>query len=563
LSPQTDALPAPRQRAFTSFANRDFRIFFFAASAAMMADNIEHVISYYVIFQKFHSPALGAFAVVSHWVPYLLLAGYTGGLADRFDIRRLIQISMLMFIGVSIGWGVMFRTDSTEEWKAMVLLVIHGLAGVIWAPASQVLIHRIVALDQLPSAVRLIATGRYLAFLLGPALGSAVLLAYFGPTYGIFINALIYVPMVVWLIKAPYGKETGHGARPQTLSGFSDIWATMRVVANNPILSSMTVMIGASAFFIGNAYQAQMPGFALDLGHGNPGAAYSRDHFRELGTTDAQYPDGLRAGDDLVRGAGELRTIEQLRLGNTHAVHRGLRGTRIQLDGAIFGADQCPRQHSRPGNRCVFDVGKRPAYLQRPERGLTGRKHWNPSFAHRERRRAVSSVCGLDDVAYFSRQIESSRGYGMTGLSDEHFMAQALECARRAARDGEVPVGAVLVAGDAVIAEGWNRPIASVDPTAHAEIVALRAGALRLSNYRLAACTLYATLEPCPMCMGALLNARVPRLVFGAWDQKAGACGSVVDLTREPRLTHRIDVFGGVCSEQSTALLKEFFQARR
>jgi MFS family permease len=275
LSPQTDALPTPRQRAFTSFANRDFRIFFFASSAAMMADNIEHVISYYVIFQKFHSPALGAFAVVSHWVPYLLLAGYTGGLADRFDIRRLIQISMLMFIGVSIGWGIMFRTDSTEEWKAMALLVIHGLAGVIWAPASQVLIHRIVALDQLPSAVRLIATGRYLATLLGPALGSAVLLAYFGPTYGIFINALIYVPMVVWLIKAPYGKETGHGARPQTLSGFSDIWTTMRVVANNPVLASMTVMIGASAFFIGNAYQAQMPGFALDLGHGNPGAAYS------------------------------------------------------------------------------------------------------------------------------------------------------------------------------------------------------------------------------------------------------------------------------------------------
>jgi MFS family permease len=275
LSSETGALPTHRKRAFTSFANRDFRIFFLAASAAMMADNIEHVISYYVMFQKFHSPALGAFAVVSHWVPYLLLAGYTGALADRFDVRRLIQISMLMFIGVSIGWGIMFRTDSTAEWKAMVLLVIHGLAGVIWAPASQVLIHRIVAIDQLPSAVRLVATGRYLAFLLGPALGSAVLLAYFGPIYGIFINALIYLPMVVWLIKAPYGRERAHGTRPQTLSGFADIRSTMRVVAKNPILSSMTVMIGASAFFIGNAYQAQMPGFATDLGHGNPGAAYS------------------------------------------------------------------------------------------------------------------------------------------------------------------------------------------------------------------------------------------------------------------------------------------------
>jgi MFS family permease len=242
----------------------------------MMADNIEHVISYYVIFQKFHSPALGAFAVVSHWMPYLLLAGYTGALADRFDVRRLIQISMCLFIGVSIGWGVMFHNGSTEEWKAMVLLVIHGLAGVIWSPAQQVLIHRIVAIDQLASAVRLTATGRYLAFLLGPAIGSAVLLAYFGPVYGIFINALIYLPMAVWLIKAPYGSEPQSGrARPQTLRGFGDILATMRVVASNPILASMTVMIGASAFFIGNAYQAQMPGFATDLGHGLPGTAYS------------------------------------------------------------------------------------------------------------------------------------------------------------------------------------------------------------------------------------------------------------------------------------------------
>jgi tRNA(adenine34) deaminase len=151
----------------------------------------------------------------------------------------------------------------------------------------------------------------------------------------------------------------------------------------------------------------------------------------------------------------------------------------------------------------------------------------------------------------------------MTRSRDEHFMAQSLECARRAARDGEVPVGAVLVAGDAVIAEGWNRPVASNDPTAHAEIVALRAGALHVGNYRLGACTLYATLEPCSMCMGALINARVARLVFGAWDRKAGACGSVIDLSREPRLSHRIDVFGGVCSDESAALLKEFFESRR
>jgi tRNA(adenine34) deaminase len=147
--------------------------------------------------------------------------------------------------------------------------------------------------------------------------------------------------------------------------------------------------------------------------------------------------------------------------------------------------------------------------------------------------------------------------------NDVDFMRRALELAQRAAESDEVPVGAVLVLGDEVIGEGWNRPIASHDPTAHAEIVALRAGAQRLHNYRLGKTTLYATLEPCAMCMGAVLNARVSRVVFGAWDQKAGACGSVIDLPREPKLTHRIDVFGGVCSDESAALLRNFFETRR
>ena len=241
----------------------------------MMADNIEHVISYFVMFQKFHSPALGAFAVVSHWVPYLLFGGISGRLADRFDIRRLIQIGMLLFIGVSISWGVMFMTDSAAVWKAMVLLVMHGMAGVIWMPAAQVLIHRIVTLEQLSSAVRLNATGRYLAFGIGPGVGAGLMLL-FGPVYGIFVNALLYVPMFAWLIKVPYGsREPDAGPAPQGVNGFADIWATVKVMARNPVLSSMTVMIGAASFFVGNAYQAQMPGFALDLGHARADFSYS------------------------------------------------------------------------------------------------------------------------------------------------------------------------------------------------------------------------------------------------------------------------------------------------
>jgi tRNA(adenine34) deaminase len=121
----------------------------------------------------------------------------------------------------------------------------------------------------------------------------------------------------------------------------------------------------------------------------------------------------------------------------------------------------------------------------------------------------------------------------------------------------------VLVSGAQVIGEGWNQPIASHDPTAHAEIVALRAGALRRQNYRLGSSTLYVTLEPCAMCMGAIINSRVPRVVFGSWDLKAGACGSVIDLPRETRLAGGIDVFGGVCSEESAQLLRQFFASRR
>jgi len=146
---------------------------------------------------------------------------------------------------------------------------------------------------------------------------------------------------------------------------------------------------------------------------------------------------------------------------------------------------------------------------------------------------------------------------------DVDFMHRALELAQRAALDAEVPVGALLVRGDEVIGEGWNRPIMSQDPTAHAEVVALRAAAQRLRNYRLERTTLYVTLEPCAMCMGAVLNARVSRVVFGAWDPKAGACGSIIDLPREPKLTHRVDVFGGVCSDESVALLRDFFESRR
>jgi len=142
-------------------------------------------------------------------------------------------------------------------------------------------------------------------------------------------------------------------------------------------------------------------------------------------------------------------------------------------------------------------------------------------------------------------------------------MRLALEQAHRARAAGEVPVGAVLVSGDRVIAGGANRPIASSDPTAHAEIEALRAGGGVLGSYRLTDTTLYVTLEPCPMCAMAIVHARVRRLVFGAWDARAGAAGSVTDIFSLPGLNHRVDVFGGVLMEECGSVLREFFAARR
>ncbi len=146
---------------------------------------------------------------------------------------------------------------------------------------------------------------------------------------------------------------------------------------------------------------------------------------------------------------------------------------------------------------------------------------------------------------------------------DEYFMQLALGLAREAEADGEVPVGAVIVQGDTVVGAGRNRPIASGDPTAHAEVVALRAAAATLGNYRLADTTLYVTLEPCAMCAGAMVHARVERLVYGCTDPRGGAAGSVFDVVDSPLLNHRLAVRGGVLADECRDLLQTFFRARR
>lgn len=142
-------------------------------------------------------------------------------------------------------------------------------------------------------------------------------------------------------------------------------------------------------------------------------------------------------------------------------------------------------------------------------------------------------------------------------------MRRALACARRAEALGEVPVGAIVVKDGELLAEGWNQPIVSHDPSAHAEMVALRAAAQQLGNYRLPGTTLYVTLEPCAMCAGLIIHARVQRLVFGASDPKAGAVQSVYDLIAQPRLNHRVEWQGGVMEAECSEILRRFFRARR
>ena len=146
---------------------------------------------------------------------------------------------------------------------------------------------------------------------------------------------------------------------------------------------------------------------------------------------------------------------------------------------------------------------------------------------------------------------------------DAGFMRRALELAARAETQGEVPVGALVVQGERIVGEGWNQPITLKDPTAHAEILALRQAAASLDDYRLGGTTLYVTLEPCPMCATALVHARVSRLVFGAWDPRQGAAGSAFNLVTARELNHHVDCFGGVLSDECGALLKRFFASRR
>jgi MFS family permease len=254
----------------------DYRRYFVTALLAMTADNVEHVISYWVIFLKFHSATLAGFAVISHWVPFLLFSFYAGVLADRYDCRKLIQVGQGLFMLASLAWGVLFLTDTLEVWHAVAILLIHGAAGVVGTAAVQLLLHDMVGAGQLQSAVRLNATSRNLATLVGPAVGGGLMLL-LGPAWGLLANVLIYLPFTILLARIPYTGHARHDGPPRRAPRFG-VAEALRVFAqvrSDRRIVAMIVLGGATSFFVGNAFQAQMPQYAHRLGSNAAGAGYS------------------------------------------------------------------------------------------------------------------------------------------------------------------------------------------------------------------------------------------------------------------------------------------------
>ncbi len=269
-----DSTPAAQPGAkFAALRDRNCRTYLSGSLLSMCADNVEHVVTYWVLWQTFHSEALIGFQVLSHWVPFLLFSVYFGGLADRFDCRRVIQVAQVMFMSVSVAWGVLFLTDTLAVWNACLLLVVHGLAGALWGPAEQLMLHDFVGNENLPSAVRMNATAKSLGVLLGPVIGSALLLG-LGPTAGIFVNVLIYLPLTIFLARTRFTGHTRHESVTRVRLSALDAVRVLREVIDNPLLISMIALAGLGSFFVGVSLQSTMPIFAADFGTGTDGTAY-------------------------------------------------------------------------------------------------------------------------------------------------------------------------------------------------------------------------------------------------------------------------------------------------
>jgi MFS family permease len=258
---------------FGALRARWYKSYLTGGSLLMAGDNAEHAITYLAMWQLFESPLLAGFAVISHWLPHLLFSIPFGGLADRFDCRRIIQISCGLFIAASISWGVLLLNEALQPWHCVVLLVVHGFASALWQPANQVMLYDMVGEKDLPSAVRLMATGLSLGQLVGPALG-AVLLFTIGPAWGMLANTLFYVPFLIHLALSPFDghQRRASGTIPRVRLG--ELLATVRVLPRYPNILLVIVLQGAVGLLIGVALMPLLPEFGELLGQVESGLGY-------------------------------------------------------------------------------------------------------------------------------------------------------------------------------------------------------------------------------------------------------------------------------------------------
>ncbi len=255
---------------FAALKVRYYKGYLVGGSLAMAGDHIEHAISYFVMWNLFHSPLLAGFAVISHWVPHLFFGVFFGGLAERYDCRRIIQLAQGMFMLASLLWGVLILTHSLQPWMCVLLLLLHGFASALWHPADQLMLYDIAGPQDLPSAVRLMATGLNLGMLVGPAAAAFILNL---PGLGMLLNLLVYVPFVVFLFLVPANGH-GRGERAAGRVRLRDVPGVLREVAGYPSILVVTLLQGAVGLFIGVALLPLLPEFGALLGQDEAGAGY-------------------------------------------------------------------------------------------------------------------------------------------------------------------------------------------------------------------------------------------------------------------------------------------------
>ena len=263
-------------RTFSSLRHRNFRLYFIGQMVSNTGNWLTNVAITLLVLKITGSGLRVGVLAACQYGPMMILSPYAGALADRHDCRKLIQAGQILFMVASLSWGLLFLTGALRMWHAVVILLIHGAAGVTGAPATQLIIHDMVGGAELQSAIRLNATARYLAILLGPAVGGGLMLL-LGPAWGLLTNVVIYLPFSLFLWRIPYTghlRDAGH-ARAMPRPRFRDMLRVLGEVRGDRRITMMILLGGITSFFVGNAFQAQMPEFAHHLGTDEAGGWYS------------------------------------------------------------------------------------------------------------------------------------------------------------------------------------------------------------------------------------------------------------------------------------------------